>query len=88
MNNFEDCVLEVLRSLEWGEVHTYGEVAEMAGYPGRARGVGRILRITAEDVPWWRVVGSGGRLVSPDPDEQAARLRAEGVTLGRASTRG
>jgi methylated-DNA-protein-cysteine methyltransferase-like protein len=78
MSPFEVSVLEVLRSLKPGEVVTYGEVAELAGYPGRARGVGRILRVTDEDVPWWRVVGHGGRLVSPNPREQAALLRAEG----------
>jgi len=77
MSDFEDAVLAVLHSVAWGEVVTYGEVAELAGYPGRARGVGRILRITTEDVPWWRVVGAGGRLRSPQPDEQAALLAAE-----------
>lgn len=81
MSDFEDAVIAVLLSLERGEIHTYGEVAEMAGYPGRARGVGRILSITGEDVPWWRVVGHGGKLVSPHRDEQAARLRAEGIVL-------
>lgn len=81
MSEFEEAVLAVLRTLRRGEVHTYGEVAEMAGYPGRARGVGRILSVTGEDVPWWRVVGHGGKLVSPHRDEQAARLRAEGIAL-------
>lgn len=78
MSEFEDSVLEVLRSLQPGEVVTYGEVAELAGYPGRARGVGRILRVTDEDVPWWRVVGHGGRLISPNPAEQELLLRREG----------
>ena len=81
MTAFEEAVLEVLRSLEPGEVVTYGEVAELAGYPGRARGVGRILRLTDEDLPWWRVVGHGGRLISPNPAEQTARLRGEGYSL-------
>ena len=81
MTSFEEAVLEVLRSLESGEVVTYGEVAELAGYPGRARAVGRILRDTDEDVPWWRVVGRGGRLLSPHPSEQAALLRREGYSV-------
>ncbi|MGH8928313.1 MAG: MGMT family protein [Acidimicrobiia bacterium] len=81
MTDFEEAVLEVLRSLQSGEVITYGEVAELAGYPGRARGVGRILRLTEEDVPWWRVVGYGGRLISPHPDKQAELLRREGYSL-------
>jgi methylated-DNA-protein-cysteine methyltransferase-like protein len=74
---FEEAVLSVLRSLEAGEVVTYGEVAELAGYPGRARGVGRILAITEEDLPWWRVVGSGGKLRSPHPALQAHLLASE-----------
>jgi methylated-DNA-protein-cysteine methyltransferase-like protein len=81
MTEFEAAVLEVLRSLRRGEIVTYGEVAELAGYPGRARGVGRILSQTDEEVPWWRVVGQGGRLVSPNPREQAELLRGEGTHL-------
>lgn len=81
MTSFEESVLEVLRSLRPGEVVTYGEVAEMAGFPGRARAVGRILSVTDEDVPWWRVVGHGGRLISPDPTRQADLLRREGFSL-------
>ena len=78
MSEFEKAVREVLTSLRRGEVLTYGEVAEMAGFPGRARAVGRILAETEEEVPWWRVVGAGGRLVSPSAAEQAELLRAEG----------
>lgn len=81
MTPFEESVLEVLRSLRPGEVVTYGEVAEMAGFPGRARAVGRILRLTEEEVPWWRVVGYGGRLVSPNAAQQADLLRREGYSL-------
>lgn len=81
MTNFKESVLEVLRSLTAGEVVTYGEVAELAGYPGRARGVGRILKVTDEDLPWWRVVGHGGRLISPNPTEQAELLRREGYSV-------
>ena len=78
MSEFEQAVLSVLNSLGPGETATYGEVAEMAGFPGRARGVGRILAETNEGVPWWRVVGAGGRLVSPSAEEQQALLVAEG----------
>lgn len=52
----------------------------MAGYPGRARGVGALLR-GSEGLPWWRVVAADGRMVSPHAEEQATRLRAEGVTI-------
>lgn len=64
-----------------GEVTTYGDVAEVAGYPGRSRLVGRILATTEEDLPWWRVVNAAGRLVPGNEHEQAAMLRGEGVTV-------
>lgn len=77
MSELEDSILLVLRSLQPGEVVTYGEVAELAGYPGRARAVGRILAHSEEDLPWWRVVGSGGKLRSPEPELQERLLAAE-----------
>lgn len=74
-------ILDVLMTLRDGEVTTYGDVADVAGYPKHSRLVGRILATTDVEVPWWRVVGSTGRLVSGHPDEQRALLRAEGVTV-------
>jgi methylated-DNA-protein-cysteine methyltransferase related protein len=89
VSRFEDSVLTVLRSLEPGDVVTYGEIAAEAGFPGAARAVGSLLR-KVEGVPWWRVVGSGGWLRSPSPDRQAALLAGEGVTVvdGRVVARG
>ena len=81
MPSFERNVLAVLRSLEPGEVVTYGEVASDAGFPNAARAVGNLLRMTDQDVPWWRVVNSEGRLVPGFEQEHAARLRAEGVKV-------
>lgn len=80
MSRFEEAVVSVLRSLDPGEVVTYGEVAEQAGFPGAARAVGNLLRV-AEDIPWWRVVGSGGRLRAPSSHRQAELLAAEGVLV-------
>ena len=78
---FEAAVLDVLTSLQPGEVVSYGEVAAQAGFPGAARAVGTLLRVTTEDVPWWRVVAAGGILRSPSPSRQAQLLEAEGVTV-------
>lgn len=78
---FEEAVLAVLTSLTEGEVVTYGEVAEQAGYPGAARAVGTLLRKTTAEVPWWRVVGAGGQIRAPSASEQEGRLRAEGVVV-------
>ncbi|HEY3485078.1 MAG TPA: MGMT family protein [Ilumatobacteraceae bacterium] len=74
-------IIDVLLALVPGEVTTYGDIAETAGYPGRARLVGRLLGTTDEDVPWWRVVNSNGRLVPGHEREQRALLVAEGVQV-------
>lgn len=84
---FEDDVLAVLHALRRGEVVTYGEVAEEAGWPGRARAVGRILAQGNDGVPWWRVVTSTGRLVPGHEVEHARRLRAEGVEVADGRVR-
>lgn len=81
MTLFEDAVLEVITSLERGEVVTYGEVADQAGFPGAARAVGTVLRTCDGDVPWWRVVGSGGLIRTPGKERQADLLRSEGVLV-------
>jgi methylated-DNA-protein-cysteine methyltransferase related protein len=79
--DFEDAVLEVIRSILPGSVMSYGEVADEAGYPRAARAVGSLLRTTTEDCPWWRVVGWDGRLRAPDPIRQSHLLVAEGVAI-------
>jgi methylated-DNA-protein-cysteine methyltransferase-like protein len=80
VTDFEDAVVTVISALEPGDVVTYGEVAAEAGYPGAARAVGGVLR-TSEGLPWWRVVGSGGRIRTPDPDRQIRLLTDEGVLV-------
>ncbi len=80
-DGFEDAVIRTLQALGAGEVVTYGEVAEQAGFPGAARAVGTLIGRTTVDVPWWRVVGAGGYLRSPEPRQQAKLLRAEGVKV-------
>jgi methylated-DNA-protein-cysteine methyltransferase related protein len=75
-------IVAVLLALGPGEVTSYGDIAETAGLPGRARWVGRLLAEGAhEDLPWWRVVNAAGRLVPGHEAEQAALLRAEDVTV-------
>ena len=80
-------ILDVLMALREGEVTTYGDVADVAGYPKQSRLVGRILSTTEAEVPWWRVVNASGRIVSGHPDEQRALLRSEGVTIDDARVR-
>jgi len=81
MATMEERFLAVLVALQAGEVVSYGDVAEVAGYPGRSRAVGRLLATTSVDVPWWRVVRGDGRLATTPSTEQAGLLRAEGVVV-------
>jgi methylated-DNA-protein-cysteine methyltransferase related protein len=82
-----DRIYAAVTSIPPGRVATYGQVAEAAGLPGRARLVGRALRELPDDsaVPWHRVVGAGGR-ISPRGDgagelEQRLLLADEGVAF-------
>lgn len=77
---YQRAVATVVAGLGPGEVATYGEVAAEAGFPGAARAVAGVLKLLP-DLPWWRVTRASGRLVSHLAREQAARLRAEGVTI-------
>ena len=77
----EQHIIDVLMALQPGEVVTYGDVAEVAGYPKLSRLVGHILATTALDVPWWRVVNASGRLVPGHERKQTALLREEDVVV-------
>lgn len=79
-------MLAVIRSIPPGQVMSYGEVADDAGFPRAARAVGTLLRTTTEECPWWRVVGWDGRLRAPAADRQAELLTSEGIAVrnGRA----
>jgi methylated-DNA-protein-cysteine methyltransferase related protein len=77
----EERFVAVIVALGEGEVVSYGDVADDAGFPGRSRAVGSLLTHTPIDLPWWRVVRSDGRIATPPTAGQAALLRAEGVIL-------
>jgi methylated-DNA-protein-cysteine methyltransferase-like protein len=75
---------EAIRSIPFGRVASYGQVAEAAGYPRYHRAVARFLRSHPEsDLPWQRVVGAGGEIKvrGRAAAEQRALLRSEGVTF-------
>ena len=81
MNERDQRIVDVIRSLREGEVVTYGDIADVAGYPKMSRLVGRLLATTDDDLPWWRVVNAAGRLVPGHEREQSALLKAEGVSV-------
>ncbi len=78
-------VYMVVAAIPRGRVATYGQVAAVAGLPGRARLVGRLLGELPErhPAPWYRVVGAGGRISArgdgESEQEQRLLLEDEGV---------
>ena len=78
--SFEEQVIKTIRRLSRGEIASYGEIAEEAGFPRAARAVGMVLA-RSSGLPWWRVVRADGRLVAPHEAEQARRLKSEGVLV-------
>lgn len=88
-------VLAAVKRIPRGKVCTYGNVAEVAGLPRRARLVGTILRQTpaSRGLPWYRVINAGGRISFPVGSDAYARqrqkLEAEGVVFvgGRVDLR-
>jgi len=84
-----DRIYAVVRRIPRGRVATYGQIADLAGLDGRARQVGYAMRtLTAEGVPWHRVVNSRGQIsarAEPGGDLiQRQLLEREGVKFDAA----
>ncbi len=79
--DYELAIRRVVASLRPGDVATYAEVAEAAGYPNYHRQVAQVLRKYGESLPWHRVLGAGGviRTGLSFALEQRLRLQLEGV---------
>lgn len=92
--NIKQAIIAAIRAIPAGTATSYGAVAQVAGFPGRARLVARILSDgDTPGLPWHRVLRSSGQIAFP-PDspayvEQVQRLRAEGVVVtgGRVKLR-
>ena len=79
-------ILAAVRAIGHGRTAGYGEVAEHAGLPGRARLVARVLAGNDDpSLPWHRVLRSDGRIAFEAGSarwlEQVQRLRDEGVEV-------
>jgi methylated-DNA-protein-cysteine methyltransferase-like protein len=81
-------VWQVVALIPRGRVTTYGRVAALAGIPGGARRVGRILSQLPRGtrLPWHRVVNASGGISLPAGStaqrRQRSLLRAEGIEFG------
>ncbi|WP_444931981.1 MGMT family protein [Microbulbifer sp. SSSA002] len=78
-------ICQALAAIPEGRVVTYGDLAEMAGYPRAARLAGQTLRKLPKGtkLPWHRVINAQGRISLPEPgaSRQRERLESEGITL-------
>ena len=85
MTEFTASVTDVVGAIPHGEVLSYGEVAVRAGRKkGAGRGVGQAIdRAGAEGIrlPWWRVVSSERRIITPMNWGQREKLMEEGIFL-------
>lgn len=84
---FREAVLAVVADIPKGRLTTYGQVALLAGFPGRARQVGWVLSglPAGTKLPWHRVVNAQGYIPSKGREisalEQIRRLRKEKVEV-------
>ena len=80
-------IWQVVALIPEGHVASYGQVADLAGLPGRARLVSRALKQAPDDLqlPWQRVVNSQGHIAIPAGEPahalQLSLLRGEGVAF-------
>jgi methylated-DNA-protein-cysteine methyltransferase-like protein len=85
--NLEARILAAVRRIPRGRVSTYGDVAQVAGLPRRARLVGTVLRQSPAErgLPWFRVINASGRSSLPEGSDAQRRqwrlLEAEGVEV-------
>jgi methylated-DNA-protein-cysteine methyltransferase related protein len=88
VNEFSHKVIAILRQIPYGQVSTYGTVALLAGSPGGARQVARLLHSSSEkyNLPWHRVVNREGK-IPPRPSmshlDQQTLLKHEGVEVSK-----
>ncbi|MBW2592430.1 MAG: MGMT family protein [Deltaproteobacteria bacterium] len=86
-NQFTLKVKSLIKQIPEGKVCTYGFLAGLAGNPGGARQVARILHSCSEKdgLPWHRVVNRYGKIsLRPDDgyDVQRQLLETEGIAFG------
>ncbi|WP_205859138.1 MGMT family protein [Pleionea sediminis] len=79
-------ILTIVKSIPKGSVASYGQVADLAGLPGRARLVGKVLKENSEkDLPWHRVIRASGQLAFDEAStvfkQQRKLLANDGVTV-------
>ena len=81
MNKNHRKIWQTVQAIPYGKVASYGQIADLAGLPGRARLVGKALSSAPENgwngkkVPWYRVLNSQGKLSFPLGSENLQRQK-------------
>src|ERR1700688_1330092 len=75
----------LVKKIPRGRVMTYGQLGKALRLPGGARTAGRAMAASpsGQGVPWHRVVGAGGGLLTREPYASLQRklLESEGLAL-------
>lgn len=80
-------IWQVAALIPAGKVASYGQIADLAGLPGRARLTSKALKAAPKSLqlPWFRVVRSSGQIAFPKGSEHAIKqydhLVDEGVLV-------
>lgn len=88
MSGVYERIYTIVGQIPRGRVATYGQIARLAGLPGRARQVGYALHALprGRDIPWHRVVNARGEISAranpPSEEIQRDLLEQEGVVFG------
>ena len=63
-SDIRKAIYQTVARIPIGKVATYGQIATLAGYPGRARQVGYALAGIPDglDLPWHRVINAQGKI--------------------------
>jgi methylated-DNA-protein-cysteine methyltransferase-like protein len=82
-------IYKAVRQIPRGRVATYGQIATLAGFDGRARQVGYAMHDlpAGSGVPWHRVINAKGEISARSAGDshelQRLLLEAEGVEFDR-----
>ena len=84
---FKEKVIQIVSSIPYGKVTTYGTIATLAGIPRGGRLVGGILHNLGDQLPWHRVINRHGFISIKSlyhPKElQKALLEQEGIEVSK-----
>lgn len=82
MKPFTKNVIRLIRSIPFGHVATYGQIAKAAGQARGARQVSWILHSMSVkyELPWHRVINAKGE-ITHTMSEQREMLEMEGITF-------